>query len=159
MMQKLLYFRFVYIAAVVFTLLNALFFILLGIARSIHGYMECMRIGFLTSEETHPGLYLLESLDSFMLSLVFMIFGLGIARIFLFDKSQVEGIPEWLNVHDFQGLKTLMWKTILFTLVVVSVTGLIKNPQYTWETLVFPIVILILSGALFLVNATRHESR
>ena len=158
MMQKLIQFRFVYIVAVVFTLVNAVFFILSGIARSIYGYLEFMRVGFLSSEETHPGLHLLESLDSFMVSLVFMIFGMGIARIFLFDKVQVEGIPQWLNVNDLEGLKTLMWKTILFTMVVFSVTGLVKNPQYTWETLVFPIVILILSGSLFLVDATRHES-
>ena len=151
-------FRFVYIVAVVFTLVNAFFFILSGVVRSIHGYMEFMRIGFLPSEEAHPGLYLLESLDSFMVSLVFMIFGMGIARIFLFDKVQMEGIPQWLNVSDLEELKTLMWKTILFTLVVFSVTGFIKNPQYEWETLVFPIAILILSGALFLVDATSHES-
>jgi uncharacterized membrane protein YqhA len=155
-MKQLIHFRYLFAIAVVFMLVNSFFFILSGVALSIHGYIEFARIGFLPNEEIRPGLYLLESLDAFMVSLVFMIFGIGTANIFLFDKVQTEGNPAWLNISNLGELKTLMWKTILFTMVVFAVTQLVKNQQYTWGTLIFPLVILILSAAFFLVHQTKH---
>jgi uncharacterized membrane protein YqhA len=156
MMQKIIHFRYVLVIAVVVTMVNSLFFILSGVAHSIHGYIEFAKIGFLPSEERHPGLYLLEGLDAFMVSLVFMIFGMGMARLFLFDHVQADQLPDWLQINDLGELKSLMWKTILFTLVVFSVTRLVEYPLVTWETLVFPIIILILSGAYFLVHRTNR---
>ncbi len=41
--------------AVFGTSVNALFFILSGVAHSIHGYCEFAKIGFLPSEEPHSG--------------------------------------------------------------------------------------------------------
>jgi uncharacterized membrane protein YqhA len=155
-MQKIIQFRYVLLIAVVVTLVNALFFILSGVAHSIHGYVEFAKIGFLPSEGVHPGLYLLEGLDAFMVSLVFMVFGMGVARLFLFDQMQSDQLPGWLQISDLGELKNLMWKTILFTLVVFSATRLVEYPLYTWETLVFPIIILVLSGAYFLVHATNR---
>jgi uncharacterized membrane protein YqhA len=146
-MKQLIHFRYLFAIAVVFMLVNSFFFILSGVALSIHGYIEFA---------IRPGLYLLESLDAFMVSLVFMIFGIGTANIFLFDKVQTEGNPAWLNISNLGELKTLMWKTILFTMVVFAVTQLVKNQQYTWGTLIFPLVILILSAAFFLVHQTKH---
>ncbi|MFT7639958.1 MAG: putative membrane protein YqhA [Pirellulaceae bacterium] len=155
-MQKTIHFRYVFVIDVFFMLVNSFFFIMSGVALSIHGYIEFAKIGFLPNEEIRPGLFLLESLDAFMVSLVFMIFGIGMANIFLFDKVQTEDHPAWLNISNLGELKTLMWKTILFTMVVFAVTKLAKVQQYSWESLIFPLVILILSAAFFLVHYKKQ---
>jgi uncharacterized membrane protein YqhA len=152
MFSRLLQARYVFLIAVVFLLLNSIIFILAGAVHSFHGIIEFIELGFLPDEESRPGLHLLEGLDMFMVALVFLIFGLGIARLFIFDKIESSQIPSWLNIRDLKGLKILLWETILVTLVILCVTNLVKHPARTWEALIFPIIILILTLALYLMR-------
>lgn len=152
MLHKITPFRYIYAVAVIFTLINAIFFIGSGVARSIKGYKGFFRSDFLITEGHHPGLHLLEALDSFMISLVFMIFGLGIARLFIFDKAKGKTLPKWLNVKSLEELKVLLWRTILFALVTFSVTDFLKDNTLTWDDLILPLIILILAASLFLVH-------
>ncbi|MGB5607813.1 MAG: YqhA family protein [Eudoraea sp.] len=112
MLNKITPFRYIYALAVIFTLINAIFFIGSGVAKSIRGYKGFFRSDFLITEGHHPGLHLLETLDAFMISLVFMIFGLGIARLFIFDKAEGKTLPKWLKVNSLEELKVLLWRTI-----------------------------------------------
>ena len=157
MFDKLLNLRYVVIIAVFFLLINSLVFIVVGVVHCIHGYIEFVNIGFYSTGESRPGLYLMEGLDAFMLAIVFLIFGLGVARLFVFDKHSVDRIPAWLNIHDLKGLKVLLWETILVTLVILCVTNLIKLSSLSWETLIYPILILILSAALFLMRGKESH--
>ena len=154
MFRKFTPFKYVYLLAVIFILTSSVFFIIAGIVRSIEGYHQYIKMGFLDKDEIYPGLHLLDGLDFFMLSLVFMIFGLGVARLFVFDKSDGKGLPQWLNVKNLGELKLLLWKTILMTLVIFTVTYILKHPIDSWNALILPSVILILSAALFLVHKT-----
>ena len=61
MLNKITPFRYIYAVAVIFTLINALFFIGSGVARSIKGYKGFFRSDFLITEGHHPGLHLLEA--------------------------------------------------------------------------------------------------
>jgi uncharacterized membrane protein YqhA len=152
MIKFLLKFRYFFIVAVVFLMLNSIFFLIAGVKKCITGYIEFVRVGFSISEANRPGVKLLEGLDFFMAALVFMIFGLGMGRLFLFDSITSENLPVWLRIKNVSELKFLLWETILITLVIFLVTHLIKSDIQSWEILIFPCVILILSLALFFLK-------
>jgi uncharacterized membrane protein YqhA len=152
MLNKITPFRYVYIMAVIFTLINFVFFIGSGITRSIESYKAFLEKDFLIAAGHHPGIQLPEALDSFMISLVFMIFGLGVASLFIFDKTEGKALPVWLNVNSLEELKILLWCTILFALVIFAVTNFVKNPPGSWEALILPLIILILAASLFFIH-------
>ena len=152
MLHKITPFRYVYIIAVIFTLINSLCFIAMGVSRSIKGYRAYFNADFLNVKQHHPGIYLFEALDAFMISLVFMIFAMGVARLFIFDKTEGKRLPKWLDVNNLGELKILLWRTILFALVTFAVTDFLKKPTASWEALILPIFILILAASLFLIH-------
>lgn len=157
MFEKLMLLRYAVIIAVFFLLTNSLVFIVVGVVHCIHGYVGFVDIGFRATEGSRPGLYLMEGLDAFMLALVFLIFGLGVARLFVFDQHSVAHIPAWLNIRDIKGLKVLLWETILVTLVMLCVTNLLKVSSHSWETLIYPTLILILAAALCLMRGKESH--
>ncbi len=152
MIHKLLRIKFVISIAVFFTSLSSLFFIASGVVRSVEGYLGYFQTAFNVHNEVKPGLSLLEGLDSFIVALVFLIFSMGMAKLFLFDHIKNDDLPKWLHVDDLKELKILLWETILVALVVIFITHTIKAEPQAWEALIFPIIILILSASLYLVK-------
>jgi uncharacterized membrane protein YqhA len=152
MFQKLLRIRYIVVLAVVIMFINAIFLILGGSIISIMGYIEFIRNGFIPSETYEPGLYIMKGLDGFMLAIIFIIFGLGISRLFLFNSVADEQIPSWLRFHDMKGLKVLLWETILVTLVIYCLQVLLAYKKLSPELLIIPGAILLLALALFFVR-------
>jgi len=156
MLNKILRIRYVFIIAVFFTILNSLFFLVAGAVKSVKGYKIFLEDGF--SVEGHPGLYLLEGLDYFLVSIVFLIFGLGVLNIFINYKKVDENLPDWLKIGSFMGLKILLWETVLVTLVVYSFTAVIaKVDSLQWNVLVLPAVILILTIAVVILKRSEKH--
>jgi len=153
MFEFLIKLRYLFSIAVVFLLGNAAFFMIAGTMDCIHGYEAYVSAGFMPAEGSTPGLYLLHGLDSFMVSIVFFVFGMGIARLFIFDNVHNDSIPRWLDINSIKELKVLLWETILVTLVIFCITGIITGPNTDWRVLISPLAILVLSGSLFLVKA------
>jgi uncharacterized membrane protein YqhA len=113
MLQKLLNIRYIVILAVAILFLNSVFFIIGGSVVSIKGYIEFAQSGFIPSETYIPGIYIMKGLDALMLAIIFIIFGLGIARLFLFNDASDDQIPSWLRFHDMKGLKCFCGKPYL----------------------------------------------
>jgi uncharacterized membrane protein YqhA len=132
--------------------MNSIFFIVGGTVYSVKGYVEFARNGFMPSETLNPGLQILKGLDTFMLAIIFIIFGLGIARLFLFNKAPDEQIPSWLRFHEMKGLKVLLWETILVTLVIYCLQVLLTQKELDYELLILPCAILLLAVALFFIK-------
>jgi uncharacterized membrane protein YqhA len=123
MLTKLLGLRYLYVVAVVFTLINSLV------------------------------LPLLESLDWFLVALVFLVFSLGIAKIFIGYDGSHDALPSWLRIHDFKELKILLWESILVTLVVWCMSAVARSRDaLTWEALVLPAIVLVLAVGLYLMR-------
>jgi uncharacterized membrane protein YqhA len=152
MLQKLLSIRYIIFIVVIVMFLNAAFFIVGGTAMSIKGYMEFAQNGFIPNETYQPGLYVLKGLDGFMLAIIFLIFGFGIARLFLFNNAPDEKMPSWLIFRDMKGLKVILWETILVTLVIFCLQILLTQKQQSPEMLILPGAILILAIALFFIR-------
>jgi len=154
MINKILRFRYVFLIAVVFTLLNSLFFLCVGVMESVHGYAIFLEHGI--NGEERPGVFLLHGLDLFLVSMVFLIFGLGILSIFINYHKVDENLPDWLKIENFKGLKILLWETVLVTLVVFSFTGIISSKEsLQWSSLILPGIILILTTGLFLMKRSQ----
>src|SRR4030095_3419963 len=145
---KALQLRYVFAIAVIFTLINSVLCLAAGIRQSLEGYRVVFR--FLGGEEiAHPQVLLLESLASFLAALVFLIFGLGIWKIFVAPARDVEGLPSWLQIHSFVELKILLWETILVTLVVMTVGTVARRlHSLSWDVLVLPTVVLVMAIGL-----------
>jgi uncharacterized membrane protein YqhA len=120
----------------------------------VHGYKIFLEDGL--NGEERPGVFLLHGLDLFLVSMVFLIFGLGILSIFI-NYHKVDGnLPDWLKIENFKGLKILLWETVLVTLVVFSFTGIISSKEsLQWNALILPGIILILTIGLFLMKRSQ----
>ena len=152
MFRRLLSIRYIILVAVGILFINSIFFIIGGTVFSVKGYIEFIKNGFIPSENYNPGLYILKGLDAFMLAIIFIIFGLGIARLFLFNNASEDQIPSWLRFHGMKGLKVLLWETILVTLVIYCLQILLTNKELSLELLILPGAILLLAVALFFVR-------
>jgi uncharacterized membrane protein YqhA len=152
MLTRLLAVRWVYVIAVAFTLLNSVAFLLAGVRWSLEGYAGLYRQGG-PQAVADARLALLESLDSFLVALVFLIFSLGIMKIFVGYDHSDEGLPSWLRIHDFVELKILLWESILVTLVVMCMTTVAhRRATLAWDVLVLPAIVLVLAVGLYLVR-------
>jgi uncharacterized membrane protein YqhA len=131
-------------------LLNSIVFIGLAIYKSIHAYVLLWQ-GHL---EEKPGVQIAESLDSFMVALFFMIFSLGIAKLFLPKTNFLSDFDlPWLRVDNFSQLKYIMWEMLLTTIFVFYSTKLIINEnRLEWNLLIFPGSILMLALAFKLLR-------
>jgi uncharacterized membrane protein YqhA len=140
-------------------LLSSIAFLIAGAIESVEGYIAFTDSGFSNSGKERPGSYLLEGLDLFVSSLVFMIFGLGLGQLFLMNKSAVARLPSGLKVENLKELKVLLWETIIVALVIFCVTHLLRSDFKSWDILPFPLLILVLSVALFLFKQDKLGNR
>jgi uncharacterized membrane protein YqhA len=153
MLLKLLSLRYLYAIAVAFTLINSAVFLLVGARYSIEGWSNLYRRFFLGEDVPNARLPLLESLDWFLVALVFLIFSLGIAKIFIGYAGTNEDLPEWLRIDSFKELKVLLWETILVTLVVWSISTIARRLETLgWDALVLPVVVFVLAAGLYLMR-------
>ena len=153
MLSRILQTRWIILIIVLFTILNAVAFMVIGIYSSVEGYIGIIKGHVHT--DVHPGLYILEALDIFLVALVFLIFAMGIATLFLPDQSEEtkSKIPSWLVINNFSELKLLLWEAVLTTLIVYFVSDIVrKEGNYSWEILMLPASILILSLCVYIIR-------
>ena len=142
--------RIVIIGIVSIIFLNSLFFVGLAIDKAVHAYI----LVFNARMEERPGAHIAESLDGFMLALFFIIFAVGIAKLFLpatnfFNKYNLP----WLKVNNFSELKYIMWEVLLTTVFVFFIIKLITSENdLQWNLLIYPASILLLAIAYKLLK-------
>jgi uncharacterized membrane protein YqhA len=143
-MEKIL--RVAIVVVVVITFINALVFFGLGVFYSIQTYWNLL---WGTAGEHRPGLAIVESMDRFFIGFIFIIFSVGLSKLFLPGSTIFQKLDlPWLAVADFHQLKLLLWSTIL-TAVLVEwlVATAAKAAYFDWPDLVLPIGIFILAVA------------
>lgn len=127
------------------TFINAMVFFALGIYHSVHAYIDVATGHF----DRFPGIVLIESLDRFLFGFVFIIFSVGLSRLFLADQPFLKNYElPWLKINEFHQLKSLLVSAILVALFVAwtpFAVAFTQNDTLTWTSLLFPGCILILS--------------
>lgn len=138
----------------VFTFLNALVFIGISVYHSVHAYTIILN-GNLATER--PGVYLAEALDTFLLATVFIIFAIGIGKLFIPDNRLLNHIQlSWLNPKSFSDLKVILWEAVLTTLVVLFATIIVYSiDDLTWNLLIIPCAILLIAIALKMMKSSH----
>jgi uncharacterized membrane protein YqhA len=156
MMRLLLQLRWLAVAIALLSALNAVAMVVVGAVRAISAYAVIFE-GPPWDAEHRPGLMLAESIDAFLIAMVFVVFSIGTATLFLVrDERALEAVPAWMRVHDLAELKFLVWEAILAALVIASVAGeLGVVGERSWTMLVLPVATLILAAGLFLTRRSR----
>lgn len=142
-MQRLLN---ISILIVVFiTFINAMVFFGLGIYHSVLAYIDIVHGHW----DKHPGVVLVESLDRFLFGFVFIIFSVGLSRLFLSETIFLKNYElPWLKITEFHQLKSILVSAILVALFVAwapIAVVLLQQEILTWTALIFPACILILA--------------
>jgi len=159
MLNFLLRLRFLVVIIVLFTFLNSLILIFLAVKRSVHAYGI---VFFNLESDKPPGVEILESIDLFLIGLVFLIFSLGLTKLFLGrigDEDDESNLPKWLRIKNFFELKILLWQTILVSLVVLFVDQLFEHEgTMEWNLLIVPVAILVLSISMAVIQKYERHS-
>ncbi len=142
--------RIIILLICVFTLVNALVFVGISIYRSVHAY-ELVLHG---AVDERPGLHLVESLDGFLLAIVFIIFAVGFGKLFFPENVLMKQIQiSWLEPRSFTDLKHVLWEAILTTLVVAFAIIIVEDLEdLNWLHLIIPGSILLISLGLRLLK-------
>lgn len=156
MFEVLLKFRYLAVVMVVIALLDAMAYLVLGIRVAVHAYAHLLDGTGSALPDNRPGIELLHSLDFVFVSLVLVVLGLGIAKLFLLapnSKADAE-LPAWLRIEGISELKVLLWETILTTLLIAGLSELVVGlfSRQDWTILLTPIAILILALSLFFMK-------
>lgn len=122
---------------------NFLFTAGLGVFKTIHAYSILYTDGI----KGKPGLEIVESLDLFLVALVFLILSLGFMKLFNPDFSGFSKIVlPWLAINDFYQLKQLTWNAILLTLLITFGTHILRaNGDLDWKMLIIPAAVALFS--------------
>ncbi|GMQ24806.1 hypothetical protein Aoki45_14880 [Algoriphagus sp. oki45] len=122
---------------------NFLFTAGMGVYKTVHAFS----IFWTGGPQAKPGLEIIESLDLFLVALVFLILALGFMKLFYPEFSFLKRIHlSWLVIQDFYQLKQLTWNAILLTLLITFCTQVLKsNGVLDWPMLIIP-------GAVFLFS-------
>lgn len=156
MMRLLLQLRWLAVAIALFSALNAVAMVVVGVVRATSAYVVIFE-GPPWTDEDRPGLMLAESIDAFLIAMVFVVFSIGTTTLFLVrNERALESVPAWMRVHDLAELKFLVWEAILAALVVASVAGEVGVVgERSWTMLVLPVSTLILAAGLYLTRRSR----
>ncbi len=154
MFERLLRVRYLALIIVAFSFLNALGFIVLGVARAINAYIHIVKGEF--DATPRPGLEMLESMERLFIALMFVIFTAGIAKVFLVSGVNEEKLPIWLRINSFSELKRLLWETGLTALFILHfpliVNYMEKSPELGWTFLIIPVSVLLMSISIYVVK-------
>jgi uncharacterized membrane protein YqhA len=100
---------------------------------------------------------LLQSMDMFLIAIVFFVFSLGMLVLFNRpDEALPLKLPEWIKIKNFMELKLILWESILTTLVVAYFSGIVRakmqGHDITIYSLVVPGAILLIAISLFFLK-------
>jgi len=133
------------------TFLNALVFVGISTYRSLDTYLILIQ-GHL---EERPGADLVESLDGFLIAIVFLIFAIGFGKLFVPELRFLKNIQiPWLEPQNFSELKHVLWEAILTTLVVVFAIQIVRDLDHlNWHHLIIPGGITLIAVALKMLKS------
>src|SRR3989338_6807563 len=109
-------FRFVILIAVFTLMISSLAAFYLG----VHSTIEAFRTILHSGDENVVIVYLISSIDEFLLGIVLIIIALGIYELFI-SKIDFGGktlFPKWLTFHSLEELKAVLTKVIIIFLMV-----------------------------------------
>ena len=162
-MKKILLLRVVLLPMIIFVFIISIIFMIRGIWITLDVLLKIVKGELHFVHYSHdkvdraPSLMLLEGVDSFLLAFVFFVFSFGLYKIFFIknDKQVDDSLPRWLHIDSIFELKSLLWYSVLTTMVVLFLNYAvvrINADELNWTFLMFPAGILLISISLFFMK-------
>ena len=152
MFERLLKIRYIAIVIVILTVVHSLAFLFIGTKLALTAYAHILGGA---PPDVRPGMELLHSLDFLFVSMVLLVLGLGIAKLFLLGPNVNDSnLPVWLRIENIGELKVLLWETVLTTLLIAGLPDLVAGlfGKLEWTVLILPAAILVLALSLYFMK-------
>jgi|GEM_PF-2164197 len=139
--------------------------VVLGAKQGTKAFFTLLKYLRTSDPELHVGIQILDTLDIFLIAIVFLIFTVGIVQLFIKhdNKDYLDSVPDWLIIHNLSDLKFLLMQTIIATLFIYCISVLAESDERPLEEwLIVPAVILMLSislAVLMLAEAKAHPKK
>lgn len=162
-MKKPFYiFRYISLLAIVCSLIGSLLLFLIG-AWKTYKAIRIIFFDYIPKGSEHlqftenATIYIMKSLDTFLIALALFIFAYGIFTLFIFRKNDNDnGILKWISVPNIGHLKNILSEVIIIILFVIFLEVIIENiHNLKWEFLIIPISVLLLAIALKFLKLDR----
>jgi uncharacterized membrane protein YqhA len=160
MLRVLFRIRYVVVLAVIAALMGALLLILLGGLHTAEGFLlfvglKAPKVAGNASLEIM--VKVIESLDSFLLAFVLLVFAYSTYFLFVHDEVDEERqkrirMPAWLQVEDLDDMKKALLRVImvLFSVYLLQLV-FVEGTDLAWTTLILPASIVAIAISLKLV--------
>lgn len=156
-------FRIVILAVVIIMLLSSLIAFYLGIHSAYEAYSEITHAASLhqplPSEEIL--VFLISSIDEFLLGIVLIIIALGIYELFISDIKLTGKSTKWMEFSSLEELKAVLTKVIVIILMVYffkSVVGMKFTTPLSILYLAAGIIMIALANYLTHKDSKEHKN-
>ena len=144
-----------------FALIISLMIMLSGFIAVVVGTMRLFKsmiqLSGLHEGDSKPGVHLIEAVDTYLFSLVILVLGGGIFKLFVGNEDTFKGSVVFSKINTFMDLKVLLWETLLLTLTVWCALGFFAHPKdLKYEQLILPVTIVLLALALKLIRGIKR---
>lgn len=98
--------------------------------------------------------YVIKSLDAFLIAFVLLIFSYGIHKLFI-QKTSVKKSDtlDWINISSISQLKKILGEVIIIIIFVKFLELILLNLNtLKWEMLILPVAIVLLALGLKLLD-------
>ncbi len=151
-------FRFIILIAIFSLMISSLAAFYLGVHSNMEAFNE-IKHSFEDGTALKTNVivvYLIASIDEFLLGIILIIIALGIYELFIskidFIDDKSLPFPKWLTFHSLEDLKGVLTKVIIIILIVYFFKQVI---MMTFET---PLSILYLAIGILLIAAANYLS-
>lgn len=143
-LEKLFQVKYLALLVSIFIMVSGILAILLGILHVVDAFLILF-----DKHDGSAGGAIIESIDTFLFSLVILILGGGIFKLFIGNQSTFQESAVFSELKNFKDLKILLWETILLTLTVWCALGFLIGPEkMDYEQLILPVTIVLLALGL-----------
>ncbi len=163
-MKKPFYiFRYISIISIICSLIGSFLLFFIG-AWKIYNAIQIVFFDYIPkgSEHLHftdnATIYIMKSLDTFLIALALFIFAYGIFTLFISKKNEIDdnGILNWISIPNIGHLKNILSEVIIIILFVIFLEVIIENiHNLKWEFLIIPVSVLLLALALKFLRLDR----
>ncbi|WP_192878014.1 MULTISPECIES: YqhA family protein [Arenibacter] len=166
-MKKPFYiFRYISIIAVISSLIGSLLLFFVG-AWKTYGAIKIVLFDYVPkgNEGLLPvdiaTVYLMKSLDTFLIALALFIFAYGVFTLFISNKNnsaEDNGVLKWIRSPNIGHLKNVLAEVIIIILFVIFLEVIVENVNnLKWEFLIIPISVLLLALGLKFLKLDNDE--
>lgn len=156
--------RYMTVLAVFASILGAGLLFLLGARKTFEAFVAIFRPGaegaLVPTDQAVA--FLIQSMDAFLIGLVFLVFGYGINTLFVqgVDRPSAgdQQVFGWIQIRSVGQLKGILAELVVIVLFVKFLEiALLNLNRLKWELLVLPAAILMLSLALKFLELKKLE--